>query len=659
MLEIISLSIDNLRVFDKKQVVEFGGRDKLIQVDGENQNTGGSSGAGKSSVFLALDYLLGINDVPATVLQSWLTKEPINVMGVFLNKSKPLTITRNKKTGLVVEYDGETISDNKQAEEKLSEIIGIPRKVFKKMVHKKQGDTGFFLGMTGKETYEFLADILDLQPYIQKSKKIEGNIKTLNDQLNEVKVELTNSVSAREPLVNLLRNKVEPQTTILPPEEEKKQLKLAELELTTTQKLKEDALAKITKPVPTQVCFDKTRLVELTQQHDEISTNIQRVDKEISEFRSKISEVDVALVKAKNIAIQINKLKEERKSLEQNICHTCLQTWIGESAEAKIKTIDEEIKQHLADVLGYKQKIDSKPIVEQKIAELQSQIDPLKTQLKEVSDLKTEEVVKEKNHQSQLDTQYSQAMNEFYKNTKDVEDFYANRLLNQNDNINKLRQTIQRVEDMLRSHQNAVNLYEVEVAQLNTSIDQYDKKIQENEVKQFELEKSILIATEANRLIKTYVLRTFQETLDAIGETATTILSGIPNVANSTIYFESCKENKNGSLKDEVSAIINKEGVNKVPVKALCGGEGTAANLAVDLAVIDVIETKTAKGANFFIMDEPFNGLDAVCREQCLQILKQFDTSKKIILVDHSSELKEMVSDVITVVKTGESSEIR
>ena len=90
----------------------------------------------------------------------------------------------------------------------------------------------------------------------------------------------------------------------------------------------------------------------------------------------------------------------------------------------------------------------------------------------------------------------------------------------------------------------------------------------------------------------------------------------------------------------------------------MCGGESCAIGLAIDLAVIDIIETKAGKGTDFFVMDEPFNGLDAVCREDCLEIIKNIDSNKKIIVIDHCSELKEMVSDVITVVKENDISTI-
>jgi len=146
--------------------------------------------------------------------------------------------------------------------------------------------------------------------------------------------------------------------------------------------------------------------------------------------------------------------------------------------------------------------------------------------------------------------------------------------------------------------------------------------------------------------------------LDYIGEQASAIISKIPNMANASIYFEGCKETKSGTIKDEVTAILNMDGENEVNIKTLSGGEETALELAVDLAVIEMIEHKTGKGADFFILDEPFDGLDSISKEQCLTLLRELDTNKKIIMVDHSPELKAMVNDVIMIERNGEESNV-
>lgn len=198
--------------------------------------------------------------------------------------------------------------------------------------------------------------------------------------------------------------------------------------------------------------------------------------------------------------------------------------------------------------------------------------------------------------------------------------------------------------------------YKEKKDRLETTLKQKKTDLKDAEKQRQEKRYELSVAEEAKRALKTYTLQIFQDTLDSIGAYATEILSEIPNMTNATIYFEGCKENKSGSIKDEVNAIINMDGYNDINIKTLSGGERTAIDLAVDLAVIDMIENKAGKGANFFILDEPFEGLEEINISQCLEVLKQADINKKIIIVDHNPIAKEMINDRIMVERDGEES---
>jgi DNA repair exonuclease SbcCD ATPase subunit len=169
-------------------------------------------------------------------------------------------------------------------------------------------------------------------------------------------------------------------------------------------------------------------------------------------------------------------------------------------------------------------------------------------------------------------------------------------------------------------------------------------------------QKNVSIAEESKRLIKSYSLQKFQETLDAIGETASDILRNVPNMATASIYFEGCKETGSGTIKEEVTALVNMDGEPDIDIKSLSGGERTAIDLAVDLAVIDVLEVKAGKGADFFILDEPFDSLDSYNKIEFLQLLTNSNLNKRIIIVDHSSEVKEVTNDSVIVHRNGEFS---
>ena len=154
MIKLLSLSFNNIGRFTITQEFDFNSDDKLILVDGP-------SGSGKSTIFNALDYLLGISLVPATQLQCRYTTKPIIVTGIFDMDGQIVEITRNKKDGLSIKI-GEQLFEglNDIVDEKLDQLLGIPRKLFKRMIHKPQKEGGFFLSLTAKQSFEFLIEVL-------------------------------------------------------------------------------------------------------------------------------------------------------------------------------------------------------------------------------------------------------------------------------------------------------------------------------------------------------------------------------------------------------------------------------------------------------------------------------------------------------------------
>src|SRR5665213_731638 len=178
MLTIKSLTFSGIGRFTEEQTIQFSELGSLVQVEGQNNNTGGSSGAGKSTVFKSLEFLLGLNDLSNTILQSRLTKSPMSVTGVFDLDGLPLKIVRDKK--LLIDLNGEiTTGSNKLTEEKLDELIGMPRDLFRKILHKRQGEGGFFLDMGPSDVHKFLTSCLGLE-------KEQTKIVTLDTRLSDL-----------------------------------------------------------------------------------------------------------------------------------------------------------------------------------------------------------------------------------------------------------------------------------------------------------------------------------------------------------------------------------------------------------------------------------------------------------------------------------------
>lgn len=657
MIVLHDYSFQNIRSFLDKQTISFEGRDKLIQMDGENRNTGGSSGSGKSTALIAIDYLFGLSDIPATVLQSWLTKDDMMVEANLTINNVKTNIRRSKKKGLVLKY-GEEEFQGTLAEEKLQQIIAIPKNVFKQMIHKKQDEKGFFLNKTAKQMYDFLIDMLDLGNQDKKLQKVSEDIKNLTKSLETSNLTIANIEKSIEDLESILSQKVAPQPVDVSklPELQKQKEEIAE-KIKSLESQKHEALKAISKPqIPNFEPYNTEKLLKLEEttkilrdKGQAVEYNLQNLNRELFSIST---DKDSIQSKAKLAVDKSKKLQE----LKNNVCYTCKQHYSGDDAQKTQAQLAEEIENIKKEIMELKAKVDKESEILKQISTCETSLKKIREAMDDVKAQMTEEKRNADEHRKKYDDQVEKLQMASKNQELEVSSKFNNAISEVKNKVWPIDSEIQKLQSDKANYERSLTSYDSECKSIKEKLDRYKQQHVEEHKKLEESNNKLKVAEEAHRLIKTYTIQVFQDTLNLIGDVATEMISAIPNIQNSSIYFEGCKENQNGAIKDEVTPIITLNGHNKIPIKAFSGGEKTAIELAVDLAVIDVIEAKTGKGANFFILDEPFNGLDSICKEACLEVLKQHDTNKKIIMVDHSSELKEMVSDVITIVKEGESS---
>lgn len=662
MIDLLSIKFGNIRSFDKEQTIDFKNRSKLIQIDGINENTGGSSGAGKTTVGIAIDYLLGLNDIPTTILQSRYTKSPLFAEGNFLIDDQLVHISRSKKNGLIIKTPQETVSGNaKLAEEKLEELIGIPKKIFKKMIHKKQKEGGFFLNMSPKEMYSFLTSVLGLEKYIKQIEIINENIKRYKEEL----IKLNNDIEHLKKLDDVyLDNLSQLSIPVCSINKEhltqtKKNIEDYKEKINNLKEERKGKISSIQRPIKQETSIDSSELTKLSKQLIDIKNNILNLESDKKALLNKVNSIAVLKNQIQNLIEKMQNLKVKQNTLkEESKCPTCKRQWDGILAQQELDKTTNEIKTLTNKILSYKTEITQEKVYNDLVTEKNQQISTLNSE-KEPLQLRISSIqIEQQNIYQKQENEFKLKLSEYQNSVLNVKNEYNDSINGLMEKYNNLITDYKQKTFELNSYNQKKQEYEKHFEQINNSISINKQKLNDTENRIKLLNRETLIAQECQRLIRTYTLRVFQETLDLIGDTATNILSFIPNTDTVTIYFEGCKETKSGSIKNEINPIVNVGGNHGIPIKSLSGGERTAIELAVDLAVIDVIESKANKGAAFFVLDEPFDGLDSVCKENCLEIFKQIDTNKKIIIIDHSSELKQMVSDVINVIKIGESSTV-
>lgn len=681
MLKLKELRFSGIGRFVEEQVIDFTKLANLVQIDGQNLNTNGSSGAGKSTVFNALDYLLGLNDIPNTVLQSRLTKEALNVTGVFELDGKTLTISRGKK--LSVEFDGElTVGSNKLAEEKLDQILAMPRQMFRLLLHKRQGEGGFFLHFTPKETHEFLTDCLGHGDLKRKSELLDKNVKELEEKLASLlskveagKASLTATQNALAALGSAPVKEVGQDLILtLKAKAEASASELAAIQ--TRHKLESEAL-ELTRPVPKTTTPDSSKRTSYEKEINEVRAEASRLvlaerdrvselNNQISTLKLQASQLKHQIQTSEAVKSEASKCALEIKTIRDHKCPTCDQSWLTDSAKTaenalieKVKNLKDKIAQGAQAQLDLaKVEKDIETLTSQAVLVIPEGVTQLQAREKELEALISEEKQKENDFSAAQNHINRTISAEFAEKQKELLRKHSLEADQARGQVDIDRRTLEAAVNKMKSYEEARMRYERTLKSLKEQEQRTLDDLTANSVLYLAVEEQFQLAEEAKRAIKSFTSCSFDDALEEIGDTATRIIRGIPNMANATIQLQGVRETKDGKVKEEVNAIINVDGEVAIPIKSLSGGERSSVDLAVDLAVIDLLESKTNKGIDIFILDEPFTGLDTVSIEMALEVLKNSNLSKRLVIVDHNPEVKQMVESRLVVVREGTTSKV-
>jgi DNA repair exonuclease SbcCD ATPase subunit len=724
MLRLKSLKFKNFARFVEPQEISFDKLGNLVQVDAQNNVTGGSSGSGKSSIFNALDWLLGLSDLSTSVLQSRLTKESLSVEGQFDWDGKEVIIHRARK--LSVTIDGvETVGSAKLAEEEIDKILGMPRHLFRQMLHRRQGESGFFLAQTPAQMNSFLTDCLNLAPIRSKIDAIDQKLKDLAQAKEKAKTDLQASQAALEATVaSQVFLGEEPTTSVTDTLVEGYKAQLSDLESTllilqAQNKTEKDTL-QAQKPKLTVVPYDKTQLealeaeiksleVQISNELDKEHARQTKVNADISAHKSqtnskisalklehgnKIAESKTTMFNLSNMVNTGKTAKEKAvqlaaqlKTLRDGSCHTCLQPWQTEQTKIEEEKILRELSECKTDIEA--SMVASKEIEELKVAlvalneqmnkdisflntstdayaaHLAEQTKPqqspefliLKEKTLNLSKQKTAEYLKEDAHKTEQNQKNQKLLEVFFVEQKTLTDKHQKALDSVNKEISEAKSVYEQNAQALASHLIALNRFQTSMESLQNKENVDLAKVDEAKEKVKELTEKLEIAEEAKRCLKSYLSCSFDDALDSVSETSTKILRSVPTMTNATVRLVGQKESANGSIKEQVNAILDNDGELEVPIKSLSGGERSAVDLAIDLAVCEMIQEKANRGIDTLVLDEPFGGFDSIGIEQALEMLKTLD--KRILIVEHNNIAKEMISEKLTVVRDGETSHIQ
>lgn len=107
---------------------------------------------------------------------------------------------------------------------------------------------------------------------------------------------------------------------------------------------------------------------------------------------------------------------------------------------------------------------------------------------------------------------------------------------------------------------------------------------------------------------------------------------------------------KSGKSSTKIGENLLIEG-KSINLGSLSGGELRSLYIAVDLAIMLTIEKFLGIKFKTLLLDEPFDGLDSQGRVIALETLASLFSDRKILIIEHSSELNTYYNNCINVIK--------
>jgi DNA repair exonuclease SbcCD ATPase subunit len=668
----------------------------LISIEAENKETGGSSGAGKSTFLNAIAYALGYCEFPASTLKGWNSDDDMRVVLTLGTSDGDMEISKGSKNYLKV--GGVTVTGAKAIEEKLRSIVGLDAETLKALVYRRQKSSGLFLTMDDSEKKEFLGKVMNLDMYekaIEDTKEKLSKLKSLSS-ITEHNVNAIGDIEKPvEPFIPELvldehRDDIELQKKLRDEAFAKEQETAGKID--ALSKEKEQKLSDVLKeyaPKESQAQSDldsyadsysftpdTSELTACDTRIEKVKVRLEKVTKELQEAQK--THQDAVKAKSGEIAklthlasgfkhyqVTLDGLKKNKAKLEESVCFTCERDgFFSPQAKQTLDTQIMEVEKNLQMCVDASIQL---PIAQKELDSLQ----PPSTALYDaMSNALATEQAKKKSIQEGLLNQQRDAKrqhelgavelrNKLFSIQNEIGQKKTEIYHKYDSTISKLRQmesefaretnnykmrlieAEHRLKKLHADHDIAMKQYKMDLGSYQTLQQMKDKLAKEKA--EIELENGAL------ELLKGFIGSIFEEILVEIADETNGILASIPNVSHCSVDFQTEAVTQKGTTKQRITTVVNVSG-NSGPIKSVCsGGMETSIELAVDIAVAAVIARRTGASPQWIVLDEAFDGLDSGAKEACLEILQKHAHDKLVMVVSHVSDFREFFTSSIQI----------
>lgn len=393
----------------------------------------------------------------------------------------------------------------------------------------------------------------------------------------------------------------------------------------------------------------QAEIVEIKGEIKSLEQDVKREQKAITDCNV---DIDKYQIKIKKLQTKIETLKQEKAELDDDIgkpCPTCGQPMPEEAIEPARAEYDEKIAEAQAEIEQYNEKIQkSQDEIKEhegnihadscEIEDSQKQLDEFQALIDASQSLQDEKEAAEQVLE-ECQEAFFEAKSQVKIKAGEV-DQIEQRIADKTDSLKKRKADKNPYDDIIAKYQRDQQTAQAEIEQYKSSI---QDKSDEQTCLQFWQQ------AYSNQGIKSLILDDITPFLNRrVNKYLQKLTSG-----HIEVKFSTQTTLKSGETREKFSIdILNQDGGSEYIANS--GGEKKRIDLCINLALQDLVASRSTKRINIAIFDEIFDSLDETGIEKVIELLQELAEERSTILVvSHNPHLQSYFTNSITIQKKG------
>lgn len=601
---ISKVEIQNFRSIQSQVALEI--KPGLYCIQGINHDeTPSSNGAGKSTLISAVYWCLTGNALTNEVLADEVINNSVGKncrVTLYISTEKDdIKITRTRKdseygNNLLLEINGQDISCHKTADTqiRINQLIKIPHELLHSTIMMTHDIKSAFSELTPQQRIQILESIRDYSIWDKVRDEANKDIKEYNKQIQDIKLNNSN-----------LEGKLSTYNSMLSKENDN-------LNILKAQNI--DEL--------------KSKITHFSNEKEQINTHFSDESKKLLELNSKIYQDNSALQQElTNIVNEANELKIKKQKIEFD----------KQNLQKEVDLINKWFKDDKCPTCGKpldrnKDTIDTKNMMKNGFIK---SIEEFESNIKQIDN----EIILKRKEWSNKNTLF-QNLEKTKNEDNEIKKVINNNIITYNNKINELETQINKLQSEYDSHNNQIEKSIKIIEEYKLEIDKLEKTIKENT--------SSIKSLEIKRQISDY----FYKLLGSKGELRPYLLYQDIEYINSCMqkYIHEFFKNTEVTLKLNGASIdidIDSLGIKK-NVSSLSGGEKKRLNIAIQLALYDLIKMTSQIEFNILWLDELESEMDSLGCQQLINIIEdKSDIIETLFWITNSNMVMENIPNKI------------